>query len=226
MRRSLLMVAAAAGLMVAGRAPASLILNGGFESPVLPAGEDLTLAGGSSIGAWSVVGVDVLLLHTLYGEPGNGVPAFNAVEGLNSVDLTGASNTGPTNGVSQSVATVPGVSYQLSFYVGRASGNSFYATAVTVDLSINGAARVSYTNDDSSPGLINWKEFSVDFVADSATTNVTFFNGTPLETSEAGLDDVRLVAIPEPGVGAVAAVPLMLMGRRRRANELGCRLLG
>ena len=76
---------------------------------------------------------------------------FNAQSGLNSIDITGAGNTGPTDGIQQSVATTAGHQYALSFYVGRAqtvAGNGtglvFYNSPATVDLSINGGALELY----------------------------------------------------------------------------------
>jgi hypothetical protein len=191
---------------------ADLIVNGSFEIPVTTAGSSTTLSGGSTImTGWTVVGVDVLLLNTTYGEPGNGVNQFNASSGLNSVDLTGAGNTGPTDGVTQTVATTSGQTYLLSFDVGRASGGSLYATPATDDLSINGGPRISFTNSNSTPGMINWHTFTQQFVATGASTTITFLNGTPAGTSEAGLDNVSLVAvaaIPEPSVMALAGFGL------------------
>jgi hypothetical protein len=180
--------------------PANSIVDPGFETPVLPVGASQTFAGGSTIGPWTVLGVDVLLLQTNYGEPGNGVNPFNAQEGLNSVDLTGSGNTGPTDGVQQTISTLAGTNYLLSFYVGRATGGSFYSTPATVNLSINGGTAVAFTNSNSTPGMINWQQFSTSLLATGSLTTIAFLNGTPLNTSEAGLDNVVVVpaAVPEP----------------------------
>ncbi len=203
MRRILLAVALGLILAIpAGRAQANLILNGSFESPLLSSGQLLDLSAGSNvIPNWTILGSDILLLQTNYSEPANGISAFTAQDGLNSVDLTGAFNTGPTDGVSQTVATVSGTSYTLTFYVGRASSSSgFYLTPATVGLSINGGAQTMYTNSNLTTGTTNWELFTVNFMATGSSTNIAFFNDTPSATAYAGLDNVTLL-------GAVASVP-------------------
>lgn len=208
-------------------AHANLIVNGGFENPVLPSGGVMYCVGGQNIGGWDVVGAGVALVQTNYGEPGNGITAFTSQEGFNSLDLTGAGNEGLTSGVQETIATTVGQAYSLSFYVGRADGNQFYATPATVDLSIDGGPRVGYTNTAVTPGTNNWRQFTTSFTATVATTTLTFYNGTPSPTAEAGLDDVVLIpsvtAVPEPasallflgGAGA-GVLALLLRGKRRR----------
>jgi hypothetical protein len=153
MRRSTLLFALALLLWGAQAKASSLIVNGSFEQPVLPIGGGQDFTGGSTgIPGWTVVGVDIGLLQTKYSEPQNGMIQFNAQDGLNSVDLTGAFNTGPTDGIKQTVTTTPGSTYDLSFWVGRAqSDNGFpgYQDPVTVDLSLNGGTSVGFTNNDT-----------------------------------------------------------------------------
>jgi hypothetical protein len=184
-------------------AHADLFANGGFETPVLTPGTISLFSGGANIGGWTVVGAQVAIVQTTYGEPGNGITAFSSQEGLNSLDLTGAGNQGPTSGVQQDILTTIGQVYDLSFYVGRAASTSpFYSSPATVDLSINGGARVGYTNTALTSGTNNWMQFTTSFVATSSTTKLTFLNGTPSPTAETGLDNVVLVpraaAVPEP----------------------------
>ena len=124
----------------------NLIADGSFESPVLPVGTLLTFNAGDTIGGvWTVLGstpgaAAVSLVQTAYTEPFHNNVHFPAEDGLNSLDLTGPSNTGLASGVMQTVSTVAGQGYQLSFYVGVAAGASVYSTPSTVDLSINGGA--------------------------------------------------------------------------------------
>jgi hypothetical protein len=204
------------------------ILNGGFETPVVPNGTFSNINAGSPIGAWTVVGNSVLLINTTYSETNQGINQFNAGELLQSVDLTGAGNVGLTSGVTQSVATTAGQSYTLAFLVGRASpavgfnGASTYLTPSTANLVINGGSAVSFTNSNVTPGSVNWQEFSYSFNATSALTSITFLNGTT-DNNFVGLDNVRLAqtAAPEPGTLALLAtggmVSLGLIRRRRKA---------
>jgi len=207
-----------------GKARASLITNGSFESPALPSGGLLNVAGGgTAITGWTVQGSDVNLLQTNYSEVVNGMNQFNAEDGLNSLDITGSGNTGPTDGVEQTVTTTPGQAYYLSFYVGRAqsdNGNSAYLDPATVDLSIDGGPRTSFTNSLATPsGGIGWEQFNTSFIAAGSSTTITFLNGTPSGTNEASLDNITLV--PEPsstvllGIGLLVYCGLGLSGWRR-----------
>jgi len=184
-------------------AHAESLLNGGFETPSVPTGGFTHVLGGQTVGAWTVVGTGVLLVQTGYAEPANGISSFAAQAGLNSLDLTGLGNQGFTSGVQQIVQTTAGQAYNISFFVGRGSSASpLYSAPATVDLSINGGPRVGYTNAAATPGTINWMKFKTSFVATGTSTTLTFLNGTPAPTTEAGLDSVVLTPVfSEAGAG-------------------------
>ena len=183
------------------------LVNGGFENTTVPSGTYQTYAPGQTIGAsgWVVTGSagnNVILIQTNYTEAQFGL-VFNAQEGNNTLDLTGVGNTGAADGVQQVIATTNGATYAVSFYVGRAQGdpNSPYLTPATVDFSVNGGARVSFTNSNSTAGAINFQQFTTLFTATSSSTTLAFLNGTPQGNNYAGLDSVtiRQLAVPEPG---------------------------
>ncbi len=215
------------GLLVA---KGQIISDGSFENPVLNSGEARVFATGSSIGGvWTVLGTPgnanaVFLLQTNYSEPSNGVNQFNAEDGLNSVDLTGQANQGTMSGVEQIISTTIGQNYLLSFWVGRASGNSFYATASTVDLSIDSGPRVSFTNSNSTLGQVNWEQFTVIFVAAGTSTTLDFFNGQTTNNFT-GLDNVSVAVVPEPNIVELIGMGLFsflvrLSFRRRPFSRL------
>jgi hypothetical protein len=214
-------------------ASANLIVNGSFESPVITAGQTNSYnSGSSSITGWSVVGnqtANVLLVSTTYSEtPPGGSVLFNAQSGSQSLDITGIDNKGFSAGVKQSVTTTIGAEYFLGFYLGRATPSGgpdgAFATAATIDLSIDGGSRISFTNSDITNGMVNWKYFTHSFIASGTSTEVRFLNGTELSTREAGLDNVSLVAVPEPSTfaGLVLLSTCSLIGyrcqRRHRRN--------
>ena len=209
------------------------IVNGGFETPALVGTTFQSFAPGSSIGAWTVVGnagTSVTLLTTTYSEPGNGMNAFQSQEGVQSLDITGPGNLGTTAGVQQSITTVSGQAYTLSFFVGKAqssTGSSFYSDPTILDLSINGGARTSFTNINAgNSGFLNWTKFTFDFTATGTSTSVAFFNGTAsANENEVGLDGVaiapRVIATPEPGTVSLLAGLGLSAGvflRRRRSR--------
>ena len=104
-------IVAFAFLSAAGAANAqNLLVNPGFEVPPTAPGAAVSFGGGSSLGGWTVLGPAnaVMLLNTAYAEPANGMTAFQAHGGSNSLDTTGPGNTGTSSGVQQSVATVGG----------------------------------------------------------------------------------------------------------------------
>jgi Protein of unknown function (DUF642) len=181
---------------------AATIVNGGFESPGLPPGGISLYSGGSNIGGWTVLGNDVYLIQSNYGESSFGVSAFTAQEGLNSLDLTGNANTGITDGVQQSISTNIGEIYRLSFFVGVAKGNGLYASPSILDLSINGGSRISFTNNNLVQGTLNWQQFSQDFTAISSSTTIAFFNSTATSSNNfVGLDNIQIgsaTSAPEP----------------------------
>lgn len=194
-------------------AQAELIINGSFEQPaVSPGNYGLWTTGSTDITGWTVVGPEVAIVHTTFEYGGLTFPSQSGDQWL---DLTGATSNSMDNGVSQSVATTIGAKYLLSFHVGSVyNGLQFFSS--TVDLSIDGGSRMSFTNPSATSTLV-WQEFSYQFTAQNAMTNITFFNGSGPSNNNAGLDGVSLSAVPEPSslfcviVGAVG-----LAARRRR----------
>ena len=233
MRLSSLLTASAAitgalALATTASAAGNLIVNGDFESAPAPANGTFTqLFGGNTFTGWTVTGNDILLIDKNYVE--GGTLFFNANSPNVAVDLTGAGNTSPLDGIFQSVATQVGKIYRLSFYVGNAApigGNGgVYVLPSTVNLSINNGAIQGFTNSStagtSSGGNgINFQQFTTTFTATGASTLIAFSNGTPVGDNYAGLDDVSLIAVPEPATWAMMIMGFFGLGtilRRRHA---------
>lgn len=104
-------------------AHAGLIENGSFETPTVNVGSWGDYGSGSTaITGWTVVGCCGVSLVS--GSFVSGGYSFPAEDGNQWADLTGDGSNN-LEGVEQTVATTPGVSYTLSFYVGNISGGSF-----------------------------------------------------------------------------------------------------
>ncbi len=215
------MILAAAVLAVPASAATNLIGNGGFEAPGAPNGGYLQGFGGNTDGFWTVTGNDVLVLHTNYSE--NGI-TFNAFEGNNALDITGAGNTGPADGLYQDVNTVAGRTYQLNFALGNGSDapqGANYLSPSSIGVAINNGAVQNFSNAAITANGINWAMQTFRFTATGATTRVAFTNNTPGSDNYAGLDAVSLLAVPEPAQWALMLGGFGLMGgamRRRRSN--------
>lgn len=209
-------------------ASAAVIVNGGFELPGT-GGSITTYGPGADIGGWTTTGAPgnaVLLLKNTYSEPGIN---FNPHSGLYAVDLTGAGNTGPSDGIFQDISTTLGQLYTLTFWVGNAQGNGTGNSAVynltsSTNLVITLGGSATFDNPDQSPGGINWKEFSYTFEASGPTTRIAFLNNTAQGDNYLGLDDVSIAAVPEPSTWAMMILGFAGVGfmtyRRRKAVAL------
>ena len=171
------------------------IINGSFEEPVVPAGGfTVFVPGGSTnIPGWTVLGAEVAIGDTAFSQSGI---TFQAQDGQQWLDLSGFANPTIANGVTQEVTTTIGTSYALSFYVGSAT-DGFLFFPSTVDLSIDGGSRISFTNPTAPNDMLDWHQFTHVFTAQNATTTITFFDGDSANFLS-GLDNVTLTAVPEP----------------------------
>jgi len=168
------------------------ILNGGFESPVVAAAGFQLISTGATIAGWTVVGKigNVAPIGTAFTE--NGI-SFAARTCGQSLDLTGTSST--ETGVSQSVTTLPGTNYTLSFWVGNVvdTKTNIYGTASTIKVLVDDAVIVTAVNSDGVGATsLAWKPFSVSFIAASSSTKIAFINGDPPGDHSNFLDDVVL----------------------------------
>ncbi|MBC7779236.1 MAG: DUF642 domain-containing protein [Proteobacteria bacterium] len=217
----------AAGLLsLTCSAHANLISNGSFEFPLVPPGTFTSYPSGSLFGPWTTVGAgEVALVHTSFAASGL---SFPAQEGNNWLDLTHGFNG--ANGVEQTIPTVIGGLYQITFYLGNiVNPGGPFGTSSSVSISTNGFAGNTATVDGSnSPPTttLAWTQFNALFLADSAQTTVRFTNLDGPSDNSNGLDNISIVEVsrPTPSVVPVpATLPLLasgmallgLLGRKR-----------
>jgi hypothetical protein len=156
--------------------------------------------------------------------------SFPAQDGAQWLDLTGVSSN-QAIGIQQVVATTPGTTYDLSFWVGNVAG-FINASALTskVNVLVDGALAFAATNTGGGRTL-TWQEFATSFTASGTTTTIRFVNGDPTFDESNGLDNVLLnpggvviTPVPEPTTVAMFGVGLaglMLRLRRRFDNRSG-----
>jgi uncharacterized repeat protein (TIGR03803 family) len=195
MRKSHIILVASATLGFALPAMAgsqNLIADGGFENPAPPDGGFAVYSPGQAVGPWSVIGSgNVALTSTRYSSRGI---RFDAHAGASFMDLTGTCDCGDPSGVAQTVATIPGVTYKLTFWV----GNSYIpgaGTTSTVNAYVNSTLLISAENSQGDGFDTQlWRKFSATFTATSGQATIMFLNGDPNGDINNGLDGITLVA--------------------------------
>ena len=169
----------------------NLFTNGSFESPRAPAGKLTNFASGSTdIAGWTIAGAEASLVDSTFSSFSLQFPASDGSQWL---DLTGfLASTGET--IKQTVTTVMGRTYHLSFAVGHVfNPHGIYGTSSTVVVTVNGAPLGRFTNSCTTcTHELSWETFTASFVADSTTTVIEFLNKDPSTDNCNGLDDVVL----------------------------------
>jgi choice-of-anchor C domain-containing protein len=199
--KALAALAVFAALSPVAHASVELINNGGFESPVNAfSGNFITLSSG--LDGWSIDSGSVDLIRSYW------APA----SGSYSLDLNG----GGAGAISQSFATQIGHSYTVSFSMagnpdggGNKSIEATVTTPNTYTFDITGATRPD----------MGWVTHTFSFVA-TANSSTLSFVGNPANTYYgAALDNVSVVAVPEPATYGMLLAGLGMVGflaRRRK----------
>lgn len=196
----------------------NLLVNGDFEGsvPLIPNHGDpdsMGLSGGSTyIPGWRVTGPEVAWIG------GGNNYGLSASSGNRFLDLTGWVNTnGNQGGVTQTINTIAGQRYTLSFDLGNSVRHNYGNTSSLTAFAGNQSQL--FFNTDTS-GSNSWQHFSFDFVANGSQTDIAFVGNTAVYYI--GLDNVAVTAaVPEAetwgmllaGLGALAWT-----ARRRQAR--------
>jgi hypothetical protein len=190
-----------ASLAFAGVMPgfADLVNNGDFENPdishnTIGPGLNwyLTVGGGDSatIPSWTVSGTSVDIVNVI----GGGSPSW-AHNGLQAIDLAGSPGPGT---ISQTLVTVPGRTYLLSFWYSSNGGP--YTDGLVVDWGTSSIVL-------DTPAFGTWTHFVAPVKALGASTTLSL--GTSISTYQGPLVD-QVSVTPELSSIGFLGVALML----------------
>ncbi|HTI72589.1 MAG TPA: DUF642 domain-containing protein [Candidatus Limnocylindria bacterium] len=189
----------------------NLLVNGSFENPSVPLPPFVVFLdpGSTFMPGWSVIGSgDVHLYATTA-----------AQDGRQTLDLSGGTGTTAHGnaGIAQTFATVPGQSYELSFYHGSLAQT---VSGPVFSVTINGQ---TYNFGETAGSVANpdWKRATIPFTASSVFSSLSFNNTTGFDSNDNVLDNISVTSVPEPAEWALlvgscfVGITLSLHSRRR-----------
>jgi hypothetical protein len=199
---------------------ASLVFNGDFEQPNLGGTGNFYGVGSTAVTGWTVLGNGGVTIHHV-----NQVNLLWPNNNSQFLDLSG--NTGGGGVVSTPIATVVGQAYRVTFDAVNGSrwfnaggqNNPYYGAVLTLQAS--GAALATYSSGaDLPPGNLPVPPagnlipviLSYSFVATTSMTTLTFMDVTGTDSNAGWIDNVSLVAVPEPTTIVAGALLLLPFG--------------
>jgi hypothetical protein len=194
-----------------------LVVNGGFEQPVVPVGRYQLFASGQSFPGWDVIGARGNVAP-ISGQYANSGTTFNARSGAQWLDLTGLSRT--ATGVQQTIRTQPGARYELSFAVGNVVARGF-GKASAIELFVDGKSAGVFRNSGHAPAAQHWTPTRVPITAASTSTTIAFVNRDT--DNSCGLDDVSMLpaASAAPAAGDLSGEYAYLGQGRCSVSQTG-----
>jgi pentatricopeptide repeat protein len=183
------------------RLPASpnLLINGSFEFGTFADAKGsigrLLFPRAYNITGWTVVGPPGFDLGWM--DPQN-PGGLRAADGTHFLDLTGAHDSTPYTGVSQTIRTVVGRSYDLSFALGS-DANYDRSILPSVAVEITGNPTRLFTVSDV--GTNRWQVFNSSFTASNTDTTLTFTGANADNIGYIGLDNVIVTATTNSASG-------------------------
>jgi choice-of-anchor C domain-containing protein len=186
-------------------AQADLIINGSFENA--PGGSLSVSPGSPLITGWNVESGSV-----------DSVDAFMAHTGSKCVDLDGFFMAGA---LSQTVGVTVGQTYQLSFWMAGNPDAGPTVKSMNVSWGPSSLGTFTFNITGKTEANMGWAQYQMPVLATSPLMKLQF---TSLDAADSSygpcLDDVSLIAIPEPQVWSLIAASfgVAFYFRRRYRN--------
>jgi len=201
-RTALQVLLLTAALGVATSSQANLLTNGSFESGafVNQGNDTMSLAPGSTV----ITGWTVVTDTTAWIGAANPF-GLTASDGSFFLDLTNYQAGPPFAGMSQTIATIPGATYSLSFDLGS---STFWGRPDSITASAAGTLQ-TFTAPTTG-GNNDWQSVLMQFVASSTTTTVLLQGASGF--NYIGLDNVDVEFVSGPGPTIPEPTTLALLG--------------
>ncbi len=209
-RRILLVALAVLLLAFAGRVhAASLLVNGSFEEAApgssVPSGNFATLSSGSTaILGWTVDSGSIDWINN-YWQPSDGEL---------SLDMSGRG----AGAISQTIATVAGQWYRLSFDIAGNVDSGDTIKNLLVDVQVDDQL-FSFSTTGQSRSDMGWERRTFDFQAADTSTTVGFISQESNAWGPA-LDNAAVTVVPLPAATLPGIALLAAFGLRRRMTEV------
>ncbi len=186
---------------------------GSFEIPGYIGPLFLTLNNGSNyITGWTVNYSNIDLVPDTI---------WNPSLGANSIDMNGT--PGGPGGIQTVIPTTVGTTYRVTFDIAAFTAPDNMTNPKTMDVTADGttssfslSTSTFFGTPFSTPLSVNWQSRTLEFIASTTSSTISFKSTTATDGSAMLLDNVVVQAVPEPTASLLMLGGAAVLNLRRR----------